>query len=203
MEMNTEKQLRQVDYTLNNFVGVFKNAFSKEFCEQVIKQYEDMVESGHGKTRFDFENAARTFKDDTQVFADDVDYIPLRTSTKEFNELFWNKYFPIYEQEYSALKDSGRHTNYAFKIQKTKIGGGYHVWHYESGSREMCHRLLTWILYLNDVHEGGETEFLYQHMRVKPEQGTLVIWPAAFTHTHRGNPPLSNEKYIVTGWTEF
>jgi hypothetical protein len=120
-----------------------------------------------------------------------------------FNELFWGKYYTIYEQEYSALKDSGRHTNYTFKVQKTKIGGGYHVWHYESGSREHSNRLLTWILYLNDVHEGGETEFLYQHMRVKPEQGTLVIWPAAFTHTHRGNPPLSNEKYIVTGWTEF
>ena len=203
MEMNTEEQLRRVDYTLNNFVGVFKNAFTKEFCEQVIKQYEDMADSGHGQTRFATENALRTHKDDTQVFADDIDYIPLRKATKEFNELFWQKYFPIYEQEYSALKESGRHTNYAFKIQKTKIGGGYHVWHYESCNRENCHRLLTWILYLNDVHEGGETEFLYQHMRVKPEQGTLVIWPAAFTHTHRGNPPLSNEKYIVTGWTEF
>ena len=42
-----------------------------------------------------------------------------------------------------------------------------------------------------------------KHLRVKPKQGTLVIWPAAFTHTHRGNPPLSNDKYIVTGWTEF
>jgi hypothetical protein len=203
MEMNTEEQLRKVDYTLGNFVGVFKNAFTKEFCEQVIKQYENMAESGHGQTRFFSENAARTFKDDTQVFADDIDYIPLRKATKEFNNLFWNKYFPIYEQEYSSLKDSGRHTNYSFKIQKTKIGGGYHIWHYESSSREHCHRLLTWILYLNDVQEGGETEFLYQHMRVKPEQGTLVIWPAAFTHTHRGNPPLSNEKYIITGWTEF
>ena len=203
MEMNTEEQLRKVDYTLNNFVGVFKNAFTKEFCERVIKQYEDMAESGHGQTRFASENAARTWKDDTQVFADDIDYIPLRTSTKEFNELFWGKYFPIYEQEYSVLKESGRHTNYAFKIQKTKIGGGYHVWHYESSTREHSHRLLTWILYLNDVQEGGETEFLYHHMRVKPEQGTLVIWPAAFTHTHRVNPPLSNEKYIVTGWTEF
>jgi len=203
MEMNTEEQLRKVDYTLGNFVGVFKNAFTKEFCEQVIKQYEDMAESGHGQTRFASENASRTWKDDTQVFADDIDYIPLRKATKEFNELFWGKYFPIYEQEYSVLKESGRHTNYAFKIQKTKIGGGYHVWHYESGNRESSNRLLTWILYLNDVHEGGETEFLYQHMRVKPEQGTLVIWPAAFTHTHRGNPPISNEKYIVTGWTEF
>jgi hypothetical protein len=203
MEMNTEEQLRKVDYTLGNFVGIFKNAFTKEFCEQVIKQYEDMAESGHGQTRFFSENASRTLKDDTQVFADYIDYIPLRSVTKEFNELFWGKYFPIYEQEYSVLKDSGRHTNYSFKIQKTKVGGGYHVWHYESAIREYSNRLLTWILYLNDVHEGGETEFLYQHMRVKPEQGTLVIWPAAFTHTHRGNPPLSNEKYIVTGWTEF
>ena len=88
-------------------------------------------------------------------------------------------------------------------MQKTKVGGGYHIWHFESMNREVSSRFLTWILYLNDVHEGGETEFLYQSMRVKPEQGTLVIWPAAFTHTHRGNPPLSNEKYIVTGWTEF
>lgn len=203
MEMNTEEQLRKVDYTINNFVGVFKNAFTKEFCEKVIKQYEDMVALGHGQTRFESDGDARIQRDDRQLFANDVDYIPLRMVTKEFNELFWEKFFPIYEQEYSTLKTSGRHTNYAFKIQKTKIGGGYHIWHYESSTREVCQRLLTWILYLNDVQEGGETEFLYQHMRVKPEQGTLVIWPAAFTHTHRGNPPLSNEKYIVTGWTEF
>jgi hypothetical protein len=204
-EMSEQLQLDQrvVNYRLENFVGIFKNVFTKEFCEQVIKQYEDMVDSGHGRTRFEFENAERTRKDDTQIFADDIDYIPLRKSTKEFNEIFWSECFPVYEQEYSALKDSGRHNNYSFKIQKTKIGGGYHVWHYESSNREHSHRLLTWILYLNDVQEGGETEFLYQHMRVKPEQGTLVIWPAAFTHTHRGNPPLSNEKYIVTGWTEF
>ena len=192
-----------MNYEIKNFIGVFKNAFTKKFCEQIIKQYEDMVESGHGQTRFESSGDARTRKDDTQVFADDIDYIPLRSTTQEFNGLFWGKYFPIYEQEYSILKDAGRHANYSFKIQKTKVGGGYHIWHFESISRERSHRLLTWILYLNDVQEGGETEFLYQHMRVKQEQGTLVIWPAAFTHTHRGNPPLSNEKYIVTGWTEF
>jgi hypothetical protein len=185
---------------IKNFIGIFKNAFTKDFCESVIKQYEIMDSSGHGRTRFGVE---KNIIDDTQIFADDIDYIPLRMATKEFNEIFWGKYFPVYEEEYSVLKNSDRHTNYNFKIQKTKIGGGYHIWHYESSTRDRSNRLLTWILYLNDVQEGGETEFLYQHMRVKPEQGTLVIWPAAFTHTHRGNPPLSNEKYIVTGWTEF
>lgn len=201
--MNTEEQFRKVNYTLDNFIGMFKNAYSKEFCEKVIKQYERSVDSGHGLTRLESDSTFSLLKDDTQVFADDIDYIPLREVTKEFNELFWGQYYPIYEQKYSTLKQSDRHANFSFKIQKTKIGGGYHIWHYESCSREVSNRLLTWMVYLNDVHEGGETEFLYQHMRVKPEQGTLVIWPAAFTHTHRGNPPLSNEKYIVTGWTEF
>jgi hypothetical protein len=190
-------------HTINNFIGVFKNAYSKEFCEKVIKQYEDMVESGYGHVRSNYENISKMSKDDEFVFADEVDYMPLRSSKKEFNGLFWNKYFPIYEQEYAILRDSGHHSTYELKIQKVKIGGGYHVWHYESGNREHCNRLLTWMVYLNDVHEGGETEFIYQHMRVKPEQGTLVIWPAGFTHAHRGNPPLSNEKYIITGWTEF
>ena len=55
-------------------------------------------------------------------------------------------------------------------------------------------------LYLNTVDEGGETEFLYQRMRVKPEQGTLVIHPGGFTHTHRGNPPLKGVKYFMNTW---
>ena len=204
-EMSEQQQLeqRKVDYDLINFIGIFRNAFTKEFCEEIISQYESMILSGHGQTRFQSHRDPRTHKDDTQLFTDDVVSVPLRKVTREFNELFWNKFFPIYEQEYSTIKEAGRHANYAFKVQKTKIGGGYHVWHFESGNREVSNRFLTWILYLNDVREGGETEFLYQAMRIKPEQGTLVIWPASFTHTHRGNPPLSNEKYIVTGWTEF
>lgn len=203
MEMFKVEQAVNADYQLNNFIGVFNNAYSKNFCEQIVKHYEDMVKAGHGKTRFQTNGDSRIYRDDTQLFSDDVDYIPLRDAKNEFNDCFWSIYFPIYEQEYSVLKESGRHANFTFKIQKTKIGGGYHAWHYESSDRQLANRLLVWTLYLNDVSEGGETEFLYQHIRLKPQQGTLVIWPAAFTHAHRGNPPISNDKYIVTGWTEF
>jgi hypothetical protein len=86
------------------------------------------------------------------------------------------------------------------KLQKTPIGGGYHSWHCEDFSIETSNRILVWTIYLNDVEEGGETEFLYLNKRVKAEKGVTAIFPANFVATHRGNPPISNNKYILTGW---
>jgi hypothetical protein len=191
---------------MTQFIGIYENAFSKEYCEKVIQYFEDMQEKGFVKNRKQLENVEKTYKDDIACFGHDIDQLNFGNSGtcfKEFNNIFWNIYKEKYSPNFSALAESGKHNNYSFKVQKTGIGCGYHMWHYEAANREVCHRLLTWTLYLNDVEEGGETEFLYQHLRVKPKQGTLVIFPASFTHTHRGNPPLSNEKYIVTGWTEF
>jgi hypothetical protein len=193
----------EMKVTIDKFVGIFENAFSKEYCENLIKCHEIAIEAGYGRNRQETEDFSKLGKADTQLYntLDNIQ-IPI-PNIAEFNKVYWDKCYPIYANEFPSLKDSGSHSNYTFKMQKTELREGYHVWHYESGSREMCHRLLVWILYLNDVEEGGETEFLYQSMRVKPKQGTLLIWPAAFTHTHRGNPPLSNVKYIVTGWTVF
>jgi hypothetical protein len=67
----------------------------------------------------------------------------------------------------------------------------------------MAKRVLVYSIYLNTVEDGGETEFLYQSQRVKPVKGRIVIWPAGFPYVHRGNPPLSGEKYIVTSWISF
>jgi|TARA_B100001059_G_C17600508_1_gene459285 hypothetical protein len=86
------------------------------------------------------------------------------------------------------------------KMQKTAIAGGFHSWHCENYDMGLSETVLAWSIYLNDVHEGGETEFLYQSERIKPEKGKIVLFPAGFMHSHRGNPPISNEKYIVTGW---
>ena len=55
-------------------------------------------------------------------------------------------------------------------------------------------------LYLNDDFEGGETEFLYQNRRELPVAGDVIIFPAGYTHTHRGNPPIGGTKYIATSW---
>jgi hypothetical protein len=191
---------------MTQFIGVYENAFSKEYCNRTIAYFDSMQKNGFTHNRLKIDNCEKIIKDDDAFFGQAEECVSLQSSGTmfiEFNEIFWKIYNEQYSSNFAVLKTSGNHNNFSYKVQKTLIGGGYHIWHYESDSRDKCHRLLAWTLYLNDVEEGGETEFLYQHIRLKPKQGTLVIWPAAFTHTHRGNPPLSNDKYIVTGWTEF
>ncbi|WP_323845837.1 2OG-Fe(II) oxygenase [Microbulbifer magnicolonia] len=87
--------------------------------------------------------------------------------------------------------------------------GGYYHWHSEhyphpiDPEQKSLHRVLLWMLYLNDVEEGGETEFRYQGAKIKPRRGSLVLSPCGFTHTHRGNVPLSGDKYILTSWIMY
>ena len=121
----------------------------------------------------------------------------------EFNQHFFDTHYKNYTDHFSVLNDMNRHGIISYKIQKTMPSEGYHVWHCEIDNHDRARRLGVYILYLNDVEEGGETEFLYLSQRVKPKTGRLLLFPAGYVHTHRGNPPLSGEKYIMTGWMEF
>lgn len=90
-------------------------------------------------------------------------------------------------------------------IQYYPPGGGYFDWHSErlSASGHIGARNLVFMTYLNDVVDGGETEFYHQEIKVKPEKGLTLIWPADWTHYHRGVTSPTQEKYIVTGWLSF
>ena len=87
-----------------------------------------------------------------------------------------------------------------FKMHKVLPTQGYHFWHSENGNQVDSDRILVYSTYLKVPEEGGETEFRHQSYRVKPIVGRTLIWPAGFTHTHRGNPPLDGEKYYITWW---
>jgi hypothetical protein len=96
----------------------------------------------------------------------------------------------------------------AINLQRYTAGqGGYPYWHCELYPRdpscETLHRHVLWTLYLNDGFAAGETEFLYQGRKIVPKAGSLLIAPAAFTHTHRGNRPEGGDKYIATSWILF
>ena len=88
----------------------------------------------------------------------------------------------------------------AFNMQRYEPGEGFYGWHCERAGLTNSNRVLVWMAYLNDVKEGGETQFYHQGHKETPTQGKLLIWPSDWTHTHRGIPAPTESKYILTGW---
>jgi|TARA_Y100000114_G_scaffold64351_1_gene58926 hypothetical protein len=189
-------------FSINNFIGIYDNYITHEDCDKAIKLYEDQNKFNKTINRLSFEQAPIIQKQDQQYFAApwnvDVWWEQLKTMMFNF-DLAWKHY----EKNTGALESYDQDTFHytQLKLQKTLPTEGYHVWHLEHGKGfDNEPRAFVFSIYLNDVEEGGETEFLHFSKRVKPKKGRIVIWPAGFPYLHRGNPPLSGEKYIVTSW---
>lgn len=90
-----------------------------------------------------------------------------------------------------------------FNIQKYNQGGHFAGVHSERTSIKTVHRVFAWMTYLNDVNDGGSTNFAHFNIDIKPEIGKTMIWPAEWTHAHSGKIVNSEEKYIITGWMHF
>jgi len=188
---------------IDNFIGVYDNYITKEECNRAIKLFEKQDKFNNTVNRIDFEKVTILKKQDQQFFADSVNlnvwWEDLKSMILNF-DLAWNHYC----QNTGARAAYGQDQEFFYtclKIQKTLPTEGYHVWHIEHGKGfDNEPRAFVFSIYLNDVEEGGETEFLHFSKRVKPKTGRIVIWPAGFPYLHRGNPPLSGEKYILTSW---
>ena len=188
--------------SVKNFIGIFDNYITDIDCNQAIRFYEEQNNLEQTLTRMAFESADVLSKKDKQFFADSHN-VSVWTSTLKpliFNfEQALNEY-----QKQTGIKKAYGVEDFKYtglKIQKTLPTEGYHEWHIEHNPGFLNEgRAMAWLIYLNDVEEAGETEFLHQSMRVKPKKGRIVIWPSAFPFVHRGNPPLSGEKYILTSW---
>ena len=188
--------------SINNFIGVYDNYVTPEECNKAIKLYEDQNKFNNTLNRINFEKASILDKQDKQYFANggniDVWWEDLRSMIFNFDIAF--KHY-IQNTGAESAYNGGPFYYTGLKIQKTLPTEGYHVWHIEHQKGfEMEPRAFVFSIYLNDVEDGGETEFLHFSKRVKPKTGRIVIWPAAFPYLHRGNPPLSGEKYILTSW---
>ena len=192
-----------MDKTVNitNFIGVYDNYITPEMCQSAIKIYEEQNKFNNTVNRIGAEKASILHKQDQQFFAApnniDIWWEGLRPLMINF-DMAWTHYI-----QNVGAKDAYQ-VDFKFtslKIQKTLPTEGYHIWHVEHGQGyENEARAFVFSVYLNDVEEGGETEFLHFSKRVKPKTGRIVIWPAGFPYLHRGNPPLSGEKYILTSW---
>jgi hypothetical protein len=182
----------------NQFVGTYENVLSEEECKKIIQLFENDLKDkvySSGDTQFSKDKMERHDYHKFYQSNDASNLIVLKV-----NEIL-NKCIKLYAEEFWIVKQL-KAESLEIKLQKTPPRGGYHVWHCEQESlKDTQNRVLAWTVYLNDIPNGeGETEFLWQGLRVQPKAGTVSIFPASFTHTHRGNPVYKQDKYIATGW---
>ena len=166
------------------FIGMWDDIFKQDYCDHLIKFIE--------KTDF-YTLRSNINRQDKQINLQCFD-----TRLNDHIMVGIAACLDQYRLWYPELSTLEFHSS-ANLLQKTEPKQGYHTFHAENTTLDQSHRTLAWTIYLNDVDEGGETEFLYQQLKVKPKRGSVAIWPAGFTHVHRGNPPMTT-KYIATGW---
>lgn len=177
---------------MSNFIGSYPNVATKAFCDEYIAKFKELERNS---STFAKQNNNTLGRKDMTIFFDRL--VP-EEAAKIVSVLDIG--MCMYAEEHPAISMRKLISN-VVKVQETKPKGGYHNWHCEDHNGSSAGRDLAWILYLNDLPKGeGETEFLEQGIRVQPEAGKLVIFPSAWTHTHRGNPPHSTSKFIATGW---
>ncbi|CAM3688336.1 2OG-Fe(II) oxygenase [Rheinheimera salexigens] len=220
-----------------DFIEIYDNALSAEFCQQLIKTFDASPHTTAGRTGGGVDTSKKNSTDlylyQHPEYQQQLQHI--WQATTHFALEYFKKYHfaligpvgltiqhPKTGQPVAITQD-----NYAelgepkavdfmrmlyrlgpVQAQKYQAGkGNYNYWHSEvypqQGSTEPLHRALLFMFYLNDVTEGGETEFYYQQKSITPKTGRMVIAPAYFTHTHRGCIPKSNDKYILTSWILF
>lgn len=181
----------------NGFIGIFENYFNPLFLKELLDYYNSIKDLPLRQGP----QPLKHLKDDQQLYIlDPCNIGTLHTKyTSIFLKTLWEEIFPVYADHFTILKEKSYKVDQV-KMKKIQPGGGFHQWHYEALGHDSLRRLVVQ-LYINDIDEAGETEFLYQNLRIKPKANKLLIWPADWTHTHRGNPPIGNtDKYILTTW---
>ena len=181
------------------FIEIYENVLSSELCDEIIDKFEREEKKFPGKTalglnlniKFTTDLHLKDVSGNEWIEIDKKLYSGLNKCIKEYREKY--QAFRIYTE----MKDTG------FQIQRYIANEGFYIYHHDFRAETSRYRILTFLFYLNDVDEGGETEFLYGRLKVKPQKGKCVLFPASWTCPHSGLMPKSNNKYIVTGWLYF
>ena len=200
----------------NDFIGVFDNILSKDECKTIINKFDNVDNERHTKTiqscsYKDQVNQLEGKQDDcSREVSKKCTQITFDLSNKD--DAFYHRFvrkailksLPLYTKRYPFLKTGGDCCEFnltsRYNFQKYTDGEGYYKLHCEQGPLAPF-RMLVWSLYLNDAKCG--TEFPTQKRVVKPKTGRMAIWPASWTHPHRGITPNKGLKYILTGWWNF
>ncbi len=181
-----------------NYIEIYDNALNKKECDILINHFEKSklypASTGGLGYRPDLKKCVQL---DSPCFSDNsrISNITLPIVVRCLNR---------YKEKYNNLLSNSMPWKYADKYSFQKYeteDDGYKAWHTEQAAgEEASHRILVWMIYLNNAKSG--TQFM-QYPTVRARMGRCVIWPAGWTHVHRGVTPNKGLKYIITGWVSF
>ena len=187
-----------------HFIGSW-NILNDDLCNQIINFFQNNPQlQKKGVT------SGNTINEDVKKTTD-ITINPNNLKNKDY-DLFLNYFnhlnecFLNYKEQFPFLKTFIKKISIGpFNVQKYSPGGHFSRLHSERTSINTLQRLFAWMTYLNDVKEedGGSTDFDYYKIKVNPERGKTLIWPAEWTHAHYGSVLKSGEKFIITGWIDF
>ena len=184
----------------NSFIFAFENALPDFLCDNMIERFEQHPDEQYeGRVGSDVgENLSLKKTTDLVVSgkqhwkdADNNLFRSLGLAIREF------------QKEHAFFENMQQFKDMGYNLQRYQAGEYYH-WHVDADNAQLANRQLVAIWYLNDIEgQGGETEFLYQNVQVKPEKGKLILFPPFWTHQHRAVTLEQGVKYIATTWITF
>ncbi len=195
------KRLELVKANLNpNFIGSW--GIEAGLCDSIIEYYENnQQKQTQGATALGINLEVKDRKDIT-IYPKDLELPENKVHKIYIKNLFecykdYNIQWPFLSSVVNKLEIV------RFNIGKYIPGQHFKKIHCERSSLNTLHRLFAFMTYLNDVEDGGSTYFNHYDLEIKPKKGLTLIWPAEWTHSHRGNVIKSGKKYIITGWLTF
>lgn len=202
---------------IDKYIYEKENVISRDVCKEIIKLYESMPNKYYGHTASGIHREVKCTTDYN---------IPLMTGSPlkagsgyNYEKEIWkdisnllkktlDKHIEVYMTNIYETYD---HPNYkdiyidSFLMHRYNKKIGKYITHTDNSvlmnpyTNMPVDRIVTFIFYINDVDEGGETE-LWKKIKIKPKAGKLLLFPSCWTFPHSGNIPISDDKYIITGW---
>jgi len=196
-----------------SYFHINEKSLSKEVCIDIINLFESETDKYEGQT---IKGLNKNIKDTTEFLIPHLSQTKteilskIRRLLEKELDINIKQYIQTVNNFVSNIEEMSDHKYKTFddclvfdtmQIQKYVKSKGRYVYHndFMIDKKDDKYRVITFIWYLNNVEEGGETEFWTNHM-IKPTAGKLVLFPASWTFPHRGKMPISDDKYIITGW---
>lgn len=178
----------------NYDIIIFDNFLSDNECDELI-EYANNQQLITSETLGDYGNVTTDYRKSEQLWITDEQH-QIAKKISDFCE--YNLNLPKKNME-------------SLQLVKYDVNG-YFKEHYDAEldktkNNNIKDRAHTFIVYLNNVEEGGETRFPNLDLNFKPKKGTAIYFKTLLPDgvllkksLHQGMPIIRGEKYIVNKW---